>query len=93
MLINKDYKVKTVFFILLFTSFLTGCASYGSRSYSLITPEVRSSTSDKKNIKILSFNQQIVIKNKSFVYCIIILICSNKNNLYTVYITGINNIC
>jgi len=52
MLINKDYKVKTTFFILLFTSFLTGCASYGSRSYSLITPEVRSSTSDKKNVKI-----------------------------------------
>lgn len=52
MLIFKDYKVKTVFLILLLTSFLTGCASYGSRSYSLITPEVRSSTSDKKNVKI-----------------------------------------
>jgi len=49
---NTGYKIKYVVSAFFISLLLTGCASYGQRTYSLITPEVRSSAPDKKNIHI-----------------------------------------
>lgn len=49
---NKDYSSKSIYLALLYLTFLAGCASYGSGPTSLITPEVRSTTSEINNVTI-----------------------------------------
>lgn len=50
MIYKKEYPGKSIFLALLCLTVLTGCASYGTGPASLITPEVRSSTSEKNNV-------------------------------------------
>ena len=47
-----DSKIKPIVLILFAAFFITGCASYGSRTYSLITPETRSYASDNDRVKV-----------------------------------------
>jgi len=52
MLRNINMQIRPVLFTVLLATLIAGCASYGSKTYSLITPEVRSSTSDTNKVKI-----------------------------------------
>ena len=52
MVCNRDYKIKSIVLILFAAFFIMGCASYSSRTYSLITPEMRSSAPDSERVKI-----------------------------------------
>ena len=52
MICKNDSKIKFAVLLFFVTVLLSGCASYGSRTYSLITPEVRSSDTDRDKVKI-----------------------------------------
>ncbi len=52
MYFKSDYLTKSVFAVFFAALLMAGCASHGSRTYSLITPEVRRSNTDNKDVRI-----------------------------------------
>ena len=49
---NSKIKFRSVLSVLLLGVIVSGCASYGSNTYSIITPEVKSASSDNNNVRV-----------------------------------------
>ena len=53
---NYKIKFRSVLSVLLLGVIVSGCASYGSNTYSIITPEVKSVSSDNNNVQVTVFS-------------------------------------